>query len=64
RRGDRRGDQEFIRVREAYDLLTAYCRGQEDGDGGATQERHFSLAPEDVCQAFLVSIRRATGEAV
>lgn len=58
------GDREFIRVREAYDLLTAYCRGQEDGDGEKTGERHFSLAPEDVCQAFLVSIRRATGEAV
>ena len=58
------GDEGFVRVREAYDLLTAYCRGQEDGDGGATQERHFSLAPEDVCQAFLVNLRRATGEAV
>ena len=58
------GDEEFVRVREAYDLLTAYCRGQEDDDGEKTGERHFSLAPEDVCQAFLVSIRRATGEAV
>jgi DnaJ-domain-containing protein 1 len=58
------GDEGFVRVREAYDLLTAYCRGQEDGDCEKTGERHFSLAPEDVCQAFLVSIRRATGEAV
>ncbi len=53
------GDEGFVRVREAYDLLTAYCRGQEDGDSERTGERRVSLAPEDVSQAFLVSIRRA-----
>lgn len=58
------GDREFVVLRQAYDLLTAYCRGQEDSDGAKTGERHFSLAPEDVSQAFLVSIRRASGEAV
>ncbi len=58
------GDREFVRVREAFNLLTAYCRGREDGAGAATAERRFSLAPADVGQAFLVSIRRATGEAV
>ena len=58
------GDREFVVLRQAYDLLTAYCRGQEDGDGGATPERRFSLVPEDVSQAFLVSIWRASGEAV
>jgi len=58
------GEEGFVRVREAYDLVNAYCRGQEDGDAVVTGERRFSLAPEDVSQAFLVNLRRATGEAV
>ena len=57
------GDEGFVRVREAYDLLTAYCRGQEDGDGEKSGERRVSLATEDVSQAFLVSIRRAAASA-
>ncbi len=63
RRENGQGGEEFVRVREAYDLLTAYCRGQEDGDGEKTEERHVSLAPEDVSQALLVSIRRAAASA-
>jgi len=55
------GDQEFVRAREAYDLLTTYCRGQEDGGAGG---QRLSLAPEDVSRTFLVNIRRATGEVV
>jgi len=58
------GDEEFVRVRQAYDLLTAYCRGRGDGNGGTTEEGRFSLTPEEVSHTFLVNIRRATGEAV
>lgn len=63
-RGDTgQGDREFLRVREAYDLLATYCRGREDSGPGAGEGRRFSLAPEDVSQTFLVSLRRASGEA-
>ncbi|MBI2912297.1 MAG: GvpL/GvpF family gas vesicle protein [Chloroflexi bacterium] len=57
------GDEEFVRVREAYELLSAYCRGQTDGERGTTEEPRCSLAPEDVSQALLINLRRATGEA-
>jgi hypothetical protein len=62
--GDGQGDRGFVLLREAYDLLADYCRGQEDGDGGRSAERRFSLLPEDVSRTFLVNIRRATAVAV
>ncbi|MFQ5814400.1 MAG: GvpL/GvpF family gas vesicle protein [Anaerolineae bacterium] len=53
------GDERFARVREAFALLTAYCQGQDQAGGPATEKRRFSLAPKDVSQAFLVNVRRA-----
>jgi hypothetical protein len=56
---DGQGGEGFTRVREAFALLTAYCRGQNQTGDRAGQDRRYSLAPEDVSQAFLVSISRS-----
>lgn len=53
------GDERFARVREAFDLVTAYCRGQKQ-----TGEQRYSLAPQDVGQAFLITVRRAAAPVV
>jgi len=51
--------ERFTRVREAFALLTAYCRGQDQTGDGAARDRRYSLAPEDVRRAFLVAIGRS-----
>jgi len=56
---DGQGSERFTRVREAFALLTAYCRGQDQTGDRAGQDRRCSLAPEDVSQAFLVTIGRS-----
>lgn len=53
------GGERFTRVREAFALLTAYCRGQDQTGDGAARDRRYSLAPEDVRHAFLVTIGRS-----
>ena len=54
-----RGGDGFTRVREAFALLTAYCRGQNQTGDRAAQDRRHSLAPEDVSQAFLITVGRS-----
>ncbi len=56
---DGQGGERFTRVREAFALLTAYCRGQNQAGDGAAAERRYSLAPEDVSHALLVTIGRS-----
>jgi hypothetical protein len=53
------GEERFTRVREAFALLTAYCRGQDQTGDGAARDRRYSLAPEDVRHALLVTIGRS-----
>jgi hypothetical protein len=53
------GGERFTRVREAFALLAAYCRGQNQTGDGATRDRRYSLAPEDVRHALLVTIGRS-----
>jgi DnaJ-domain-containing protein 1 len=53
------GDERFTKVREAFAILTAYCRGQNEAGDRAAQDRRYSLAPEDVRHAFLVTIGRS-----
>jgi len=53
------GGERFTRVREAFALLAAYCRGQNQTGDGAARDRRYSLAPEDVRRALLVTIGRA-----
>lgn len=50
--------ERFTRAREAFALLTAYCRGQNEADDRAAQDHRYSLAPEDVSHAFLVTVGR------
>jgi hypothetical protein len=53
---DGQGGERFTRVREAFALLTAYCRGQNQTGDRAAQDRRYSLAPKDVSQALLVTV--------
>ena len=55
--GDQKGER-FAKVREAFALLTAYCRGQNQAGDRAAQDHRYSLAPEDVTRAFLISVGR------
>jgi len=60
---DEHGDERFTRVRQAFALLTSYCRGQNHTSDRAEQDRRYSLAREDVSQAFLVTIGRPATQA-
>jgi DnaJ-domain-containing protein 1 len=53
------GGERFTRVREAFALLTAYCRGQNEAGDRAAQDHRYSLASEDVRRAFLVTVGRS-----
>lgn len=59
---DGQGGERFTRVREAFALLTAYCRGRNQAGGGDVAERRYSLTPEDVSQALLVTIGRSASK--
>jgi hypothetical protein len=59
---DGQGGERFTRVREAFALLTAYCRGRNQAGDGAVAERRYSLTPEDVSQALLVTIGRSASK--
>jgi hypothetical protein len=59
---DGQGGERFTRVREAFALLTAYCRGRNQAGDAAVAERRYSLTPEDVSQAFLVTIGRSASK--
>ncbi len=61
-RGGAPEDEQFARVREAFALLTDYCRGQDQPGDQARRDRRFSLAPENVSQAFLVNVRRPAAQ--
>jgi hypothetical protein len=53
------GGERFTKVREAFALLTAYCRGQNQTGDRAAHDRRYSLAPKDVTRAFLVTVGRS-----
>lgn len=53
------GHERFARVREAFDLLNVYCWAQNQPG-----EQRYSLAPQDVSQAFLITVKRATAQVV
>ncbi len=55
---DEQGGERFTKVREAFTLLSAYCRGQNQAGDRAAQDHRYSLAPEDVTRAFLISVGR------
>jgi hypothetical protein len=57
------GGERFTRVREAFALLTDYCRGQNQTGDRAAQDHRYSLAPKDVSRAFLVTIGRSGTQA-
>jgi len=61
RDGDQKGER-FAKVREASALLTAYCRGQNQAGDRAAQDHRYSLAPEDVTRAFLISVGRPAAQ--
>jgi hypothetical protein len=59
---DGQGGERFARVREAFDVLTTYCRGRNQAGDGAAAERRYSLTPEEVSRALLVTIGRSASK--
>ena len=55
---DDTGDEQFVKVREAFVLLRNYCHGQSESVEESMNDQRYSLMPEDVSQAFLIEVKR------
>ena len=55
---DDTGDEQFVKVREAFVLLRDYCHGQSESVEESMNGQYYSLRPEDVSQAFLIEVKR------